>query len=246
MDRVYRDPACTPLDIPESVLRKLLEAYTKETPFFTPNGHMYKQVDGIARGSPLRVQFANFYMGTIEQRVLVDMDLKPAIYCRYVDDIIMQVPDVRRLQQLKEALQQNLVLSYTYEMESDGKLPFLDMTVVEMNGGFHTAVYTKETNIGMCLNANSDCSDRYKRSFFNAYVDRALTHNYGWKQVNEELCRVRQVLVNNGFSNVYVEDVIKRKLTRHTLSEDSTNATLVLPIILFYRNFFSAAYKTEE
>ncbi|XP_069164681.1 uncharacterized protein [Procambarus clarkii] len=174
MDRVDRDPACTPLDIPESILRKLLKACTKEAPFLSPDGHMYKQVDGVVMGSPLGVLFANFYMGTIEQRVLVDMDLKPAIYFRYVDDIIMQVPDVRRLQQLKKTFEQNSVLSFTYEMESDGKLPFLEVTVMERNGGFHTTVYTKETNIGMYLNANSDYPVRYKRSVVNAYVDRAL------------------------------------------------------------------------
>ncbi|XP_069188287.1 uncharacterized protein [Procambarus clarkii] len=111
-------------------------------------------------GSPLRVLFANIYMGTIEQRVLVDMGWKPAMYCRYVDDIFTQVPDVRDMQQLKEAFEQISVLSFTYERENNGKLPFLDVTVMERSGSFHIAVYTKERNIGMCLNVNSDCPDR--------------------------------------------------------------------------------------
>nr|XP_045592898.1 uncharacterized protein LOC123754492 [Procambarus clarkii] len=247
MDRVYRDPTSTPLDIPESILRKLLEACTKEAPFLSPDGHMYKQVDGVAMGSPLGVLFANFYMGTIEQRVLVGLDLKPAIYCRYVDDIFVQVPDTERLLQLKEAFEQNSVLNFTYEMESGGKLPFLDVAVMERNGSFHHAVYTKETNIGMCLNADSDCPERYKRSVVNAYVDRALTHSSGWKQVDEELCRIRQILVNNGFSNGYVEDIIKRKVARCATGNGTTNTAIpVLPIKLFYRNFFSTAYKAEE
>ncbi|XP_069187075.1 uncharacterized protein [Procambarus clarkii] len=143
MYRVYRDPACIPLDIPESVLIKLLQECTKEAPFLSPDVHMYKQVS-----------------------------------------------NVRRLQQLKEAFEQNSVLSFTYEIESDGTLPFLDVIVTERNGGFHTAVYTKETDIGMCLNANGDCPDRHKRSVVNAYVNRAHTHSCGWKQVDEELCRI--------------------------------------------------------
>ncbi|XP_069192916.1 uncharacterized protein [Procambarus clarkii] len=111
-------------------------------------------------GSPLGVLFANIYMGTIEQKALVGMNLKPAIYSRYVDSIFTQVPDVRRLREIKEAFEQNSVLSFTYEMEKDRKLPFLDVTVTERSGGFHAAVYTKETNIGICFNANSDCPDR--------------------------------------------------------------------------------------
>ncbi|XP_069158474.1 uncharacterized protein [Procambarus clarkii] len=245
VDRVYRDLACTPLDIPENIVRKLLQACTKEAPFLSPDGHMYKQVDRVAMGSPLDVLFANFYMETIDQRVLVDMGLKPAICCRYVDDIFMQVPDVRRLRELKEAFEHNSVLSFTFEMETDGKLSFLDVAVTERNGGFHTAVYTKETNIGMCLNANSDCPDRYKRNVFNTYVDRALSHSSGWKRVDEELCRVRQVLVNNGLFNNFVEDVIKRKVNRDATFEDSTNTTLVPLIGLFYRNFFLSAHKME-
>ncbi|XP_069179090.1 uncharacterized protein [Procambarus clarkii] len=126
-------------------------------------------------GSPLGVLFANIYKGTIEHRVLVDIDLRPTIYFRNFDDIFMQGPDVRPLQQLKEAFEHNSVLSFTYEMENDGKLLFLDVTGTEKNGGFHTAVYAKETNTGMCLNSNSDCPDRYKRSVINAYVDRALS-----------------------------------------------------------------------
>ncbi|XP_069194318.1 uncharacterized protein [Procambarus clarkii] len=130
-------------------------------------------------GSPLCVLFANFYMGTIAQKVLVGINLKPAIYCRYDDDIFTQVPDIRRLRELKEAFEQNAVLIFTYEMEKDGKLPFLVVTVTESSRSFRTAVYTKETNIGMCLNANSDCPDKYKRSVGNAYVDRALRHSSG-------------------------------------------------------------------
>ncbi|XP_069179232.1 uncharacterized protein [Procambarus clarkii] len=122
-----------------------------------------KQVDGVTMGSPLGVLFENFYLGPIEQRVLVDMDLKPAIYCRYVDDIFMQVPDARCLQQVKEAFEWNSVLRFTYEMENNGKLPLLDVAVTERSGGFYTAVYTKETNIGMCLNAYSEFPDKVQQ-----------------------------------------------------------------------------------
>ncbi|XP_069182697.1 uncharacterized protein [Procambarus clarkii] len=56
-----------------------------------------------------------------------------------------QVPDARRLQELKEAFEQNSLLSFTYEIEKNGELHFLDVTVTERSRGFHTAVYTKET-----------------------------------------------------------------------------------------------------
>ncbi|XP_076048070.1 uncharacterized protein LOC143029258 [Oratosquilla oratoria] len=80
--------ATTPhLNIPEKSLRSLLEICTKEAPFTWPNGKMYKQIDGVAMGSPLGVLFANFFMGTIETKFLAEV--RPSIYCRYVDDIFV-------------------------------------------------------------------------------------------------------------------------------------------------------------
>ena len=44
--------------LPRTVLRELLLLCTKEAPFLSPSGQLYKQVDGVAMGSPLGVLFA--------------------------------------------------------------------------------------------------------------------------------------------------------------------------------------------
>ncbi|XP_076030369.1 uncharacterized protein LOC143018666 [Oratosquilla oratoria] len=88
LKRVYHCDDTTPLNIPEKSLRSLLEICTKEAPFTCPNGRMYKQIDGVAMGSPLGVLFANFFMGTIETELLAEA--RPSIYCRYVDDIFVR------------------------------------------------------------------------------------------------------------------------------------------------------------
>ncbi|XP_076039340.1 uncharacterized protein LOC143024424 [Oratosquilla oratoria] len=40
-----------------------LQTSTKEAPFYDPNGNMYLQIDRVAMRSPLRILFADFYMG---------------------------------------------------------------------------------------------------------------------------------------------------------------------------------------
>ncbi|XP_076038507.1 uncharacterized protein LOC143023777 [Oratosquilla oratoria] len=65
------------LGIPENLLRLLLEACTKESPFRGPDGKIYRQVDGATMESPLGVLFANFYMGLVERRVLSVPHLRP-------------------------------------------------------------------------------------------------------------------------------------------------------------------------
>ena len=74
-----------------------------EAPFTCPRGNMYRQIDGVAMGSPLGVLFANFYMGTIEEE-LMETD-RPSIYCRYVDDIFVRFRNVDELKHLQHRLQ---------------------------------------------------------------------------------------------------------------------------------------------
>ncbi|XP_076037031.1 uncharacterized protein LOC143022617 [Oratosquilla oratoria] len=61
--RVYHDNDTPNCDIPEHVMKKLLECCTKEAPFTCPRGTKYCQIDGVAMGSPLGVLFANFFHG---------------------------------------------------------------------------------------------------------------------------------------------------------------------------------------
>ncbi|XP_064082963.1 uncharacterized protein LOC135198973 [Macrobrachium nipponense] len=68
LDRVYRSQSTAPLNIPEASLRTLLEICMKKAPFSTHRGQMFCQKDSVAMGSPLRFLFANFYMGTMEER----------------------------------------------------------------------------------------------------------------------------------------------------------------------------------
>ena len=191
----------TPLDIPENLLRQLLLLCTKEAPFRGPNGLLYKQIDGVAMGSPLGVLFANFYMGIIERRVLNDNTMRPHIYGRYIDDIFIDVSEEQHLHKLQDAFQQTSCLRFTMEMNNNGSLPFLDVIVSATEGNFITSVYTKKINIGTCLNAKSECPHRYMKSVIHAYVNRAFTHCSSWDLLHKELERITQLLVNNGQTN---------------------------------------------
>ncbi|XP_076038488.1 uncharacterized protein LOC143023760 [Oratosquilla oratoria] len=128
LDEVYRSYH-QHLDIPENLLRFLLEACTKESPFRGSDGKMYRQVDGVVMGSPLGVLFANFYMGLVERRVLSVPHLRPFTYGRYVDDIFVKVRDRKHLQDLRDAFISSSCLNFTLELHDDGSLPFLDVFV---------------------------------------------------------------------------------------------------------------------
>ena len=83
--------------IPRKVMLELLTTCTTKNPFKTINGDTYIQIDGVSMGSPLGPLFANFYMATVENNILIKLNLKPAVYCRYVDDIFVVVDNLTQL-----------------------------------------------------------------------------------------------------------------------------------------------------
>ena len=54
-------------------------------------------------GSPLGPIMANFYMTHIENTVLDDLnpDIKPTVYCRYVEDIFVVVSSLGQIDRLR-------------------------------------------------------------------------------------------------------------------------------------------------
>ena len=82
MDTLFRNTSMTPPNIPEKLLRKLVLKATTEVEF-SFDGTLYKQVDGVAMGSPLGPVLANIFVGFCESRV--EPEKFPLLYKRFVD-----------------------------------------------------------------------------------------------------------------------------------------------------------------
>ncbi|XP_076069256.1 uncharacterized protein LOC143041315 [Oratosquilla oratoria] len=128
LEEVYPENGVPKLDLPKAALKAMLELYTMEAPFVCPRGNMYRQIDGVAMGSPLGVLFANFFMGMVEKETF-NCFKKPSIYARYIDDIFVKVDDKSELPILKDMLQEISGLNFTIEFSQENKLPFLDILV---------------------------------------------------------------------------------------------------------------------
>ena len=246
---VYENRNMAPLDIPRDALKALLFACTKEVPFRCPEGKLYYQVDGVAMGSPLGVLFANAYMCHVEEKVLADNAIKPHMYYRYVDDIFVDVASVDDLEKLKRSLTNESCLNFTAELNVGNKLPFLDLMIDSNHEQFDTDVYVKPTNLGRCMNAAGDCNDAYKRGVIRSYVKRALTHCSTWNHVHRELVRVRQMLINNGYSNTDFDSISRDMINRHVDSDRATETDQIDKIddiAIFYRNTITPSWKTDE
>ena len=86
MDHLFHSDITSP-NISEEVCRELLNMATVNVEF-SFNDHMYRQVDGVAMGSPLGPILANIFVGYHEER-LFNSCAMPILYRRYVDDIFI-------------------------------------------------------------------------------------------------------------------------------------------------------------
>ena len=245
LQHTYSHKTLPPPKIPKEILKQMLELCTKEAPFRSPDGNLYLQIEGVAMGSPLGPTFANFYMGHLEEQIFENGNNKPSIYARYVDDIFVQVNSVDQLIELKEKFQRNSVLNFTYELHVDNKLPFLDVMVTSTNTKFDTKVYHKPTNYGTCLNANSECVDKYKDSVVVNYLNRAYRVTNSWQDFHLEVVHIKQMLVNNNYTNTKIDQLtnnfINTKITKRTASEQD-----VRPLNIYYNNQMHKNYRIEE
>ena len=241
---VYHHKTLPPPCISREDLRELLILCTTSVPFRNVDGKLYIQKDGMSMGSPLGPTFANFYMADVENKVLNMPNMKPNIYCRYVDDIFTDA-DKELLLEIKKSMEEHSVLKFTYEEAQDGQLPFLDILTIYSQTNFSSKVYVKPTDNGICLNGKSECPERYKRTVVLSFVKRAWTTCTSYQFFLSEITRVKQVLVNNSYTNSLVDKVIKDFLQKVKSTPTPVEKDQIKQDI-YYLNQMSTAYKVDE
>ena len=121
---------------------------------FLFNGKLYKQIDGVAMGSPLGPTLANIFMSHYERLWLRDCpaEFKPLHYFRYVDDTFVLFRSRDHIAKFHEYLDsQHVNMKFTCDIEQDGCLPFLDTSINRSSNRFVSSVYRKPTYTGLTL-----------------------------------------------------------------------------------------------
>ena len=97
---------------------------------FLYSGELFKQIDGVAMGSPLGPTLANFFLANLENKLLNKANgFYSKIYLRYVDDIFAIFDDNLSITKFLNLLnKQRSNMQFTME-KSMQALPFLDVHV---------------------------------------------------------------------------------------------------------------------
>ena len=249
LEKVYNHPTIKAPSIPKEILRELLVICTTEVPFRDAEGKMYIQVDGVSMGSPLGPTFANFFMAEVENRTLAGIPSasKPSFYGRYIDDIFT-ICEESVLLLMKDEMTLISGMNFTIERSVENTLPFLNVLVEKRNNVFKTTVYRKPTDNGKCLNAISECPDRYKQSVIKGFFIRAKNLSTDREDMLVEIGRSKQILINNGYSNKDVDAEIRKVLRNESPNTtiNSSNNNTATTHRVFYKNFMDNMYKKRE
>ena len=149
-DALYCDDSDAQPFIFKAVFIELMKSATSGVEF-SFNDIMYKQTDGVAKGSPTGPALVNIFVGFYEEKLFFQIS-KPSTYFRYVDDRFAIFHNEEESENFFNQLNcLHSSLKFTCKKEKNNCLPFLDVNMERTVTGFETSVYRKPTFTGQYL-----------------------------------------------------------------------------------------------
>lgn len=218
--RIFNDdPKVTP-----KIFKNMLRLCSESV--FLYNTGVYQQCDGVAMGSPLAPLLANWFVVSIESKILNDPKhnlYKPKIYKRYVDDLFAVFNSPEERDTFFEVLNSaHPNLRFTMETTTSA-LPFLDVAVTIQKEEYNTKVYRKPTNTGVLMHYDSMAPQSWKKSLIRCLLRRALRLSSDLDSFNLELGIIQRSLLENGYPNGLVNNVCDSFIEENNINKERFN-----------------------
>ena len=203
-------------------MRDLLLLCTKKV-HFSYNGDIYTQADGVVMGSPLGPVLAGMFMVELERTILLTLSEHMSLWKRYVDDTISYIKEVSIDHVLSKLNGYHDNIEFTYEIEDDGKLPFLHVLVIRKDYEVETTVYRKSTNKYIYLHWQSFSPTTWKRGTLQTIVSRAF--RVCCNDQHNEIKHLKKVFRDiNGYPDWVIEQTIEKMKNQNQVT-GSTQVT---------------------
>ncbi|XP_071633849.1 uncharacterized protein [Temnothorax longispinosus] len=192
---------------------------------FSFDGEFYEQIFGSPMGSPLSPILADIVMDDLETCCLQSFDFHIEIFLRYVDDIFMCIPQSKLNEVVRTFNNYHPRLKFTYELEKNNTLNFLNTSVFRHGNCLFTNWYRKPTFSGRYINFFSSHPLKYKINTVINLVDQAILLSD--EQFHDENIKlVKTILSNNCFPDLLVNKHIQRRISeinKRSNNEDSAS-----------------------
>ena len=165
-------------------------------------------------------------MVKLENSLVPTFNESMTLWQRFVDDKITFVKNDSIAYVLDQLNSFHEQIQFTYEVEHNIKLPFLDFLLVKNANKIDTTVYEKPTNADVYLNWNTHAPTTWKRGTLRTILSRAYTICSSETYLNEEIKYIELTFekVNNypKYVITQLKPEVKLKHTQNMNIEHST------------------------
>src|SRR5438552_44995 len=183
------------------------------------NGNLWKQIDGVAMGSPLSADLSNAFLSLMEEEHFKNENSLFKLYMRYVDDTFVITENEEQEQKLFTSMNtwdNKIILTRENYNNQDG-LSFLDILITKGTDHLTTSVFHKKSDTLLAMKFDSAIPIRYKKGLIYCKAWRALKICSNWINVHKELEHIRMLLKNNGFPEGLIDKQFNKVLLKHSL-----------------------------
>lgn len=200
--------------IPWPFFKEMVKFCLADTNYVAWNGKYFRQKDGLTIGGCCSAIMADFVVTDILESVVEECGYDLTMLVKYVDDILMVVPQDEIENTLMLLNSKHKEIQFTCEIERNGRIPYLDIEIIKGNGGtLTTNFYQKPTSSNRLLNWDSAHPKIQKSSMAYGYISRVLTLSS--KQYHyDNLSRIYEVLLSNGYPFQLIKSLISKFVRR--------------------------------
>jgi hypothetical protein len=183
--------------------------------YFMYEGDIFKQREGLPMGSPLSAIAAMYVMEDIMDWLIEEQGIDFECLAVYMDDtfMLMDVDEVENTLTVINTYDEKL--KFTYEIEEENSITFLDVKITRHDHHLTTEWFSKPTSSQRILNYNSNHHLKQKLNVVDGLINRVhkLTSNATKSKVLET---TKKILLKNG----YRTNTIKRRIDRYYKSSN--------------------------
>lgn len=195
--------------------------FCMDASYFVFRNQHYLQVEGTAMGNPASPVLADFTLEVLINTVIHQISCPITVH-KYVDDLFLIVPKNKLEEVLAAFNSYHSRIQFTHEEEREGRLPYLDMTLVrQADNSIRTEWYIKDIASGRLLNFHSIHPLSQKINMASNFIDRVqkLTTNQTTAEINKTITKYLTL-------NDYPRSLINRCLNCKTQNKPSSQIHL--------------------
>ena len=128
-------------------------------------------------------------------------------------------------------------ISFTYEIEENEQIPFLDILIHRTNQKFETSIHRKSTFSGVYLHFHAFMPINYKLGLINSLLHRCYHLVSNYERFHNEVVKLQGIMVNNGYPVKVFDKCVNKFLMRlftqkpAVLTAERKEISLVLPYL---------------